>query len=338
MTDPTPATSPPPHNAPGLPTGGRLILQLVGFGLGLVLVGWCVKGAIEGGEAGWQRLREADPRLIVGLLATSVVSQLANGALFWTTIRPIRRERFWVLQGVNFTSGLLNYAPVRIGMLSRFVYHMRVDRMPILLLFAWFGTVTIAMMAVMGAALGATLLHPRLDAIWVGLFVAPLAVMVLLLPAIVRVPVFAKPLDRFIPGAVPMLAHRGWMSAGLALRATDLAMWVARVAIAARILGLELATGDLLIIAVAALVVAMNPLGRIGFREAAVSILAGYLAEPTGGDALDATFKQLAILDSVGEAAAVIPCGLVAAAWWYARVRRAGSSSSGPDAAPDPSS
>ena len=44
---------------------------------------------------------------------------------------------------------------------------------------------------------------------------------------------------------------------------------------AAEILGLELGGGDLLIIAVAALVVAMNPLGRIGFREAAVSVLAG---------------------------------------------------------------
>ena len=100
-----------------------------------------------------------------------------------------------MLQGVNFTSGLLNYAPVRIGMLSRFVYHLRVDRMPLLLLFAWFGTVAIAMMAVMGAALGATLLHPRLDAIWAGLFVAPLAALVLLLPTIVRIPVPAEDVD-----------------------------------------------------------------------------------------------------------------------------------------------
>lgn len=326
----------PDPTSPGLPTGGRLVVQLIGFALGLLLVAWCIKGAIEGGEEGWRRLREADPVLIAGLLATSVLSQVANGALFWTTIRPVRREGFWVLQGVNFTSGLLNYAPVRIGMLSRFVYHLRVDRMPLLLLFAWFGTVAIAMMAVMGAALGATLLHPRLDAIWAGLFVAPLAALVLLLPTIVRIPVVARSLDRFIPGAVPMLTHRRWMSAGLALRAADLAMWVARVAIAARILGLELGTGDLLIIAVAALVVAMNPLGRIGFREAAVSILAGYLAEPTGGDSLDATFKQLAILDSVGEAAAVIPCGLVAAAWWYRRVRKAGPSNPGSDAADAP--
>lgn len=325
-----PAGGPPP----GLPSGGRLALQLVGFALGLALVAWCVKGAIDGGDEGWRRLREADPWLIAGLLATSIASQVANGALFWTTIRPVRRERFWVLQGVNFTSGLLNYAPIRIGMLSRFIYHLRVDRMPVLLLFAWFGTVTIAMMAIMGAALGATLLHPELDAIWAGLFVAPLVAMVLLLPALVTVPVLARPLDRFIPGAVPMLTHRGWMSAGLALRAFDLAMWAARVAIAARILGLELGSGDLLIIAVAALVVAMNPLGRIGFREAAVTVLAGYLAQPTDGEALDATFKQLAILDSVGEAAAVIPCGLVAAAWWYRRVRASGSSS--PERDPTP--
>ena len=325
-------TSPPP-TTPGLPRGGRLALQIVGFLIGLALVIWCVKGALDGGADGWQRLRDADPWLIAGLLATSVASQIANGALFWTTIRPVRREGFWTLQGVNFTSGLLNYAPIRIGMLSRFIYHLRVDRMPLLLLFAWFGTVTIAMMAVMGAALGATILHPTLDAVWVGLFAAPLAALVLVMPTLVRIPVVARPLDRFIPGAVPMLKHRGWLSAGLGLRSFDLAMWAARVAIAARILGLELGSGDLLIIAVAALVVAMNPLGRIGFREAAVSLLAGHLANPADGESLDATFKQLAILDSVGEAAAVIPCGLVAAAWWMSRVRQAGPPSRSPDSA-----
>jgi hypothetical protein len=323
----------PATSTPGLPTGGRLVLQIVGFLIGLALVAWCVKGAFEGGAEGWQRLRDANPWLIGGLLATSVASQIANGALFWTTIRPVRREGFWTLQGVNFTSGLLNYAPIRIGMLSRFIYHLRVDRMPLLLLFAWFGTVTIAMMAVMGAALGATVLHPSLDAAWVALFTVPLAILVLLLPTLARMSIVARPLDRFIPGAVPMLTHRGWMTAGLALRSVDLAMWAARVAIAARILGLELGTGDLLIIAVAALVVAMNPLGRIGFREAAVSLLAGYLANPTDGDALDATFKQLAILDSAGEAAAVIPCGLIAAAWWMSRVRQAGPPSRSPDSA-----
>ena len=306
----------------GMPRGRRLALQLIGFAIGLVLVGWCIKGALSGGEEGWERLRAASPWLVIAMVATSLVSQLANGALFWATIRPIRRERFWVLQGVNFTSGLLNYAPVRIGMLSRVIYHLRVDRMKILLLMAWFGTVSFAMLAVMGAAFGATVVHPSLDPFWLAIFSIPLLVLVAAAPALFRIPLLAKPLERFIPGCLPMLTHRGWLSAGLVLRTVDLAMWTARIAIAAKILGIELGSGDLLIIAVAALVVAMNPLGRIGFREAAVSLLAGYLATPTDGEALDATFKQLALVESVAEAAAVIPCGLIAAVWWYRAVRR----------------
>lgn len=309
-------------NPPRMPRGRRLVFQLVGFAIGLLLVGWCVKGALSGGEEGWERIRSASPWLVVAMIGTSLGSQLANGALFWTTIRPVRRERFWVLQGVNFTSGLLNYAPVRIGMLSRVIYHLRVDRMKILLLMAWFGTVSLAMLAVMGAAFGATIIHPSLDPLWLAIFTVPLLALVAGAPLLFRLPLLAGPLERFIPGSLPMLTHRGWLSAGLMLRTIDLWMWTARIAIAAKILGIELGSGDLLIIAVAALVVAMNPLGRIGFREAAVSLLAGYLATPTDGEALDATFKQLAIVESVAEAAAVIPCGLVAAVWWYRAVRR----------------
>jgi hypothetical protein len=302
-------------------------MQVLGFLIGLLLVAWCIKGALNGGEEGWERIREADPLLILAMLGTSLASQICNGALFWTTIRPVRRERFWVLQGVNFTSGLLNYAPVRIGMLSRFVYHMRVDRMRFLLLVGWFAVVSIAMIAVMGSSLGATLLRPRLDLAWLALFIGPLAIFVLLAPWLVTLP----PVTRHTRGAERMLAARGWLSAGLALRAIDLGMWTARIAIAAKILEIQLGSGDLLIIAVTALLVAMNPLGRLGFREVAVTLLAGYLATPADGETLDATFKQLAIVESVAEAAAVIPCGLVAVTWWYRSVRRTPDTPSPPD-------
>ncbi|MEE2973061.1 MAG: hypothetical protein VX672_08040 [Planctomycetota bacterium] len=317
--------------APGMPRGRRLLIQLVGFAIGVLLVGWCVKGAFEGGEEGWNRVRSANPWLIVAMIGTSIGSQLVTGALFWTTIRPVRREGFWVLQGVNFTSGLLNYAPVRIGMLSRIVYHLRVDRMKLLLIMAWFGTVSIAMLGVMAAAVGATIVNPELDLAWIALFILPLVLGIVFGPMLIHLRPVRALLDRFIPGSVPMLTHRGWLSAGIGLRIVDLALWTGRIALAAMILDLELGPGDLLIIAVAALVVAMNPLGRIGFREAAVSILAGYLATPADGEALDATFKQLALVESVTEAAALIPCGLVASVWWYRAIRRAPAGDGGPD-------
>ena len=310
--------SEPPPEKPGLPTGYRLILQIGGFVIGVALVIWCIQGALAGGGEGWTKLRSANPLLVAGMLGCSLVSLLVNGALFWTTIRPVRRERFWPLQGINFTSGLLNYAPVRLGLFSRFLYHMRVDRMSLLFLIGWFAVVTIAMAAVMGASVLATLLNPGLDLTWILIFLAPLALLVLVLPWIASFPI----ITRFTKGGEAMLRHRGWFTAGLVLRTVDLGMWTLRIALAAMILDLDIATGDILIVAVAALVTAMNPLGRIGYREAAVRLLAGYLATPTSGQDLDSTFAALAILESVSEAAVTIPCGVIALLWWYPAIRR----------------
>jgi len=306
------------EESPRLPTGLRLIVQVGGFLVGIALVVWCVQGAFAGGGQGWSKLRDADPILVAGMLACSLVSLLVNGALFWTAIRPVRKEGFWTLQGINFTSGLLNYAPVRLGLLSRFVYHVRVDRMSILFLLGWFAVVTIAMAAVLGSSVVATVIHPMLDPVWLAIFIAPLAVLVLVLPWIASRDV----VTRFTKGAEAMLRHRGWFSAGLVLRTIDLAMWTARIALAAAILDLDISSGDILIVAVAALLTAMNPLGRIGYREAAVRLLAGYLAAPTSGQDLDSAFAALAILESVSEAAVTIPCGLLAVLWWYPAIRK----------------
>lgn len=314
----------PNEAKPGLPSGFRLALQIGGFVIGLALVVWCIQGAFAGGGEGWSKLKAANPWLVAGMLGCSLVSLLVNGALFWTTVRPVRHERFWPLQGINFTSGLLNYAPVRLGLFSRFLYHMRVDRMSFLFLLGWFATVTIAMAAVMGASVLATLLHPSLDIAWAVLFVTPLGLAVLVLPWIASM----RLVTRFTKGGEAMLRHRGWFSAGLVLRSVDLGMWTLRIGLAAAILDLEIGTGDILIVAVAALVTAMNPLGRIGYREAAVRLLAGYLATPTSGQDLDSTFAALAILESASEAAVTIPCGIIAILWWYPAIRRGAKTTS----------
>ena len=303
---------------PGLPSGFRLAIQIAGFVIGVGLVLWCIQGALSGGGEGWTKLQAADPLLVAGMLGCSLVSLLVNGALFWTTIRPVRRERFWALQGINFTSGLLNYAPIRLGLFSRFLYHMRVDRMSLLFLLGWFAVVTIAMAAVLGASVLATLLNPALDLVWGLVFLSPLLLLIVVLPWLASFRI----VTRFTKGGEAMLRHRGWFTAGLILRTIDLGMWTLRIALAASILDLELATGDILIVAVAALVTAMNPLGRIGYREAAVRLLAGYLAAPTGGGDLDSTFAALAILESVSEAAVTIPCGVIAFLWWYPAIRK----------------
>ncbi|MCP4014071.1 MAG: hypothetical protein GY728_13280, partial [Phycisphaeraceae bacterium] len=276
----------------GLPRGFRLVLQLVGFAGGLALVVWCVKGAFEGGEDGWTRMKEADGGLIAAMLGCSIASLIANGAIFFATIRPVHRERFLVLQGVTFTAALFNYAPIRLGLMSRYLYHVRVDRFSILFVTGWIAVVAIAVVGVMGAAVGATLLQPEPGIAWALLFIAPLVALVLALPLLAGLPI----VRRFTRGGEAMLTDRRWIALAFGLRAFDLAMWAVRLGIAASILGIELPVGDVLLLAVTALVVALNPLGRLGWREAAVAFLAARLATPNlDAGELDATFQQLAL-------------------------------------------
>ena len=315
----------------GMPQGLRLVLQLFGFIIGLLLVVWCIRGALEGGEAGWEKFKEADPGLIAAMIGCSLASVIANGAIFFATIRPVRREGFMVLQGVNLVSSLLNYAPIRLGVMSRYFYHVRVDRFSILFVTGWIVVVGITVLAVMGAAVGATLLQPRPGVAWALVFLAPLFALILALPMMARIPV----IRRFTRGGEAMLTDRGWIATAFALRAFDLGMWAIRLGIAASILGIDLPTGDVLLLAITALVVSLNPLGRLGWREAAVAILAAQLAAPgLGATELDATFKQLALLESAAEASITIPLGLVAFVWWVRKVRAGRSSrpSSAPDA------
>ena len=84
-----------------------------------------------------------------------------------------------------------------------------------------------------------------------------------------------------------------------------------------------LSGGDVLLLAVAAVLVSLNPLGRLGYREAAVRWLAPMLAAGAfTGEEIGARFAQLALIESMSEALVVLPFGLVSAFWWMARVRR----------------
>ncbi|MDA0294450.1 MAG: hypothetical protein O3A19_07645 [Planctomycetota bacterium] len=302
----------------GMPRGVRLVLQLLGFVVGLALVAWCIRGALEGGEAGWEKFKEADPGLIAAMIGCSLASVIANGAIFFATIRPVHREGFMVLQGVNLVSSLLNYAPIRLGVMSRYFYHVRVDRFSILFVTGWIVVVGITVVAVMGAAVGATFLQPQPGMAWALMFLAPLIGLILALPILARLPL----VRRFTRGGEAMLTNRGWIATAFSLRAFDLGMWAIRLGIAASILGIDLPTGDVLLLAITALVVSLNPLGRLGWREAAVAILAAQLAAPgLGTSELDATFKQLALLESAAEASITIPLGVVALVWWIRKVR-----------------
>jgi hypothetical protein len=324
-------------------TRRRIITHAIGFLVGLALLAWCITVAIENGD--WSRLRQADAGLVALLLGCTLLSLMINGLIFWATIRPVQPLRAADLQWLNLAASLLNYAPVRAGALTRIVYHLRIDRMPLLRLGAWFAAIALILVIAVGSCLAATLVRPRIDLAWAALVIGLLAAG----GVAARVLCGHRLVARHGRGIDTMIRHRWsfWGAAGM--RLADLAAFSGRMAAAAAILGLSVDGHVIVILAVVAFSASLIPFGRVGFREAAVAVVAARLDAAAGRAATAApgsaeaagdaeTFRQavegwtqLSLVESAGEAAVVIPLGLLALLWLRRRWMARGASDRVPD-------
>lgn len=321
-------SAPPPARADdGRPRRRTLarVAQAIGFVLGLLLIAWCVRKAFAGDGAAetWRLIRAAPTWMLVGLVATTLASLVANGLMFWTAIRPVRRMSILELQSVNALASLLNYAPLplRLGLVARVAYHWRVDRMPPGLIGAWLLAVLLAALVAVGACAVALLAAPRFGAagfLPLALAVAAIGVLV------VRAAACWRPIASRSRGAERMFGDTRAFGGAVLLRGVDIAAWSARMVLAAAILEAPLAVGEAAFLGIAAIVASLNPLGRFGFREAAVAWLAATLfAGRLDGPELEGLFARLALVESAAEGLVVIPIGAAAALACWRRVRRA---------------
>jgi hypothetical protein len=97
---------------------------------------------------------------------------------------------------------------------------------------------------------------------------------------------------------------------------------------AAAILGLDtkLTGSQITLLAITAMVMSLIPLGRVGYREAGVALVAPFLV---GMADIDTALKQLALVESAGEAIVSIPLGTMAL-FWYRRKWRSAKRSRNP--------
>jgi hypothetical protein len=311
--DPEPVGAEGAIRASGMLRPRRIAVQLVGFAAGAALLVWCISIAASGD--GWARIRSAPPGLLAGLAACSLASFALNGAIFWLALRPLRALRLRDLQMLNLVVAVLNYAPIRLGLVARVAYHIRVDRLTLLQIGAWFAAIAFMMVLALGACLGATLLHPEFDLAWLGLVVLALALggamtwAMMSQPLVVR---HGRGLDRML---------RDWrcLAGGLALRLLDIGAFVGRMGFAAAIIGLDLPAGDVLLLGFAALATSLVPFGRVGVREAAVAFVATRLTGAGAGFDVDAQMATLALVESAGEAMLAIPLGAIMLLWYRKR-------------------
>ena len=290
----------------------RRIVDVVGFVVGIGLLSWLIVIAVRNGE--WHRVWEADPRLLAGLLGCTVLSAVLTGATFWITVRPVKRLGFMDLQGVNLVASMLNYAPVRLGMLSRFAWHMRVDSMRLLDVIAWFASVGVLIGAGLVICSIATLLVPGVGLVWLLLVVLGTLFggwILGLVPSIAFVRRHGRGADR-------ILASPSARWGGLVLRLLDFGTFAGRIAFALAILEITMAPSHVMVLAVVALVANLIPFGRLGFREFAVA----WAASRLGSDSVvDVPWEQLALLESLGEVLVYLPLGLVCSPWFAIRLR-----------------
>jgi len=313
--------------APGKPTRAKMLLQVVGFILGCVLIGWCIQRAWKDGGEGLAKLRVADPMLVALLLLSTLGSIICSGLTFWAVVRPIRHVGNVEMQAVNLMATLFNYAPIRLGLALRCAYHWRVDRMPATDIAAWIAGVAIVTLGTLGAGLTAGLIQIAvgretlaLDWLWLIGFGGVIVVGSTVTMLVGR----STLLRRVLKGGERVLVEPRALFGGIAFRSVDLAMWAIRMWAAAKIVGVSLGPAQAAMLAAVAILGAGNPLGRIGWREGLVALVAPYVIASQSGDSesLDTLTAQLALLESAGEAIISIPLGVVGAIWCARRLKR----------------
>ena len=298
------------NNSSGKSVGnsaGKLILQGAGFALGIALIAWCVWGAAKD-PAGWQRLREASSMSLIGLLLCSLGSIIVSGLTFWIAARPVQTLRIQDQQWINALASMLNYAPVRIGMFVRAAYAIKVDHFRAVELVAWFASLAFTFVVALAAITAGTVAWIQFGA-WT--FFPTLILIALLGGFSARWCATRAMVQKRAKGLERLITNPAALWGSIVLHILDLFFATGRVLLAIQILGLPLNLAQTFLVSMASFAASLNPLGRLGFREATVAFTAGALS--IGGLAdMENKFQTLAVIESAGEALVAIPVGMLA--------------------------
>ena len=219
------------------------------------------------------------------------------------------------MQWLNLASNLLNYAPVRLGAIARISYHVRIDRLSVLQITAWFGMILYILALGIGSCVLATLIRPQIDWFWGALIVGQMILGGLLTRVFAGYPFIIKHgrgVDRLLSEHKPL-----W--GAMIFRLADIGAFTGRMAAALMILKIALPASDIIILALVAFMANLIPFGRIGFREFAVVYTAKWLSSHGADVASQLPWEQLALVESMGEAVIFIPGGIFGIIWFKKR-------------------
>jgi len=260
----------------------KTIIQITGFFVGLSLLIWCIRTAVLSGDL--SKLKSATPFQLTMLLTCTVISVIANGAIFWVLLRATwetigKRIPFWDIQIVNAVVNFANYAPVRLGVILRFAHHRKVDGLSLTVMTAWYAAMAILLMLVFASIIIATLIRPAADLWWLAILTSILAVGLITIKYIASHHLFVSRLH----GADRMLNHTGTIIAAVILRLIDLAAFGGRLYFSLSIIGITISFRDWLYLILISITSSLSPVGSLGFREFAISYFGPYIRKRITG-------------------------------------------------------
>jgi len=315
----------PVIDEPRKPSIRRRLLQTVGFVVGLLLLGWCIRGALSKGD--YRRLADADLRLVIGLIVCTMISVTANGAIFWSLIQPLSKLTFWSQQFINWVVNLLNYAPIRIGPITRIAHHRRVDGLSFLTLFAWYSAFVLLYLLMIGALLGASVIRPEVDFIW---FIIVFLQIFIGCYVLIRLSSHHWLVVR-ARGADRVLSQPGPVSAAMLFRAIDIAAFTARLYLAFQLLGISLSVREVILLSLVGMLGNLSPAGALGFREFAVTMIAPLLASnPELSGQIESPVQTAVLIDRASEVLVFIPMGIFGLIWMRCAWKRTTPGQSSP--------
>ncbi len=329
-----------------MPSGSRsvlgIVVQIVGFGIGIALLGWAVQMALrEENRQQLHKLSDATPGELMLLLVLAALSVGFNGIIFWVVINPIRRLRATDVIAVNAIATFLAYLPFKLSMVARFVIHNRRDKVPILMIGAWLIAVAALMASVIVPLTLTSVWLKQVNLLWwvvslVGVFACTWVGVLLsrwlsgeagvrrlsrlgLGDRITRSDAFSR-----VHSGFEMLGNPRASLIANAFRLADIIGFALRFFIAARVLELPITMQDSLLLGASYFLIgAASPAGMLGTREAGtiwvaqlVGISAGALSETDSGQI---PIAATVLLVTAVEAVVNLGCAGFGIAWLKAR-------------------
>lgn len=271
-----------------------LLVQCVGYAIGITLLVWCIRLAFSGTNREQLATLQSAPWSSLALLfALSLVSIGVNGVLFWIAILPRRSLPLIEVLWTNALATLLNYLPFKLSVASRVLVHARKHDVGLPTIGAWFASVGAVLLGTLVPFGAVCRFRQSVDAtsLTLGMLcvVGVLGSMVVVFRLIrARLPqTVTRQENPHLAGLGIRLTGDGardlasilgspWhVGIGAALRCADLVILASRMYVAANLLGVELRPEHALFLASGHFLTGvLSPFGMVGTREAATVGLA----------------------------------------------------------------